>query len=121
MNRLPDISRAVFAGACLAMAAGAASAACRAIRFDPGATSATVQGSAPAEGVECLRFGAGNGQTVQLSVKSPHDQVAFSIDGVTDNRDQFSFKSRKQNYDVLMHQTMKAVAPVRYELTLSIR
>ncbi|RZL86735.1 MAG: hypothetical protein EOP82_29050 [Variovorax sp.] len=99
----------------------AANAACRTIRFQPGASSAEIRGEAPAEGTECLRFGTGQGQTVQLSVKSPRDQVAFTTDGLVDNRDKYTFVSEKKNYDLLMHQAFKAVAPVKYVLTLSIR
>jgi len=104
-----------------AMTAQASAAACRSIRFERGASSAQVRGTAPAEGFDCLRFGAGNGQDVQVSVRSARDQVAFTIDGVVDDRDSFRFRSSKKTYELRVHQTMKAVAPVPYELSLAIR
>ena len=104
-----------------AIQAGTASAACRDIRFERGASSAKVQGVAPAEDFDCLRFGTGDGQDVQLSVKSARDAVAFTVVDVADDRDSLRFRSAKRSYEVRVFQTMKAVAPVKYELGLSIR
>ncbi|MBS0429634.1 MAG: hypothetical protein JSR41_20325 [Proteobacteria bacterium] len=98
-----------------------ASAACRSISFERGASSALVRGVAPAEGIDCLRFGAGQGQDVQMSVRSVRDQVAFSVDGVADDRDNLRFRSTKKTYEVRVFQTMRAAAPVPYEFSLSIR
>ena len=98
-----------------------AATACRLIAFQKGASSAQVRGQAPAEGAECLKFSARRGQNVQLSVQSAHDQVAFSIEGLIDDRLQHAFTSEKPSYTLLVFQTMKAVAPVKYVLTLSIR
>lgn len=94
--------------------------ACKLIEFQKGASSAQMRGEAPADGVECLRFSTGRGQNVQVSVKSVHDQVAFSIGGLVDDRQQHTFVSEKKNYKLLVFQTMKAAAPVKYVLTLSI-
>lgn len=81
----------------LSMAETASAAtACRVIAFQKGSSSAQVSGEAPANGVECLTFSAGRGQNVQVSVKSVHDQVAFSIEGLTDDRLQHTFVSEKK-------------------------
>ena len=98
-----------------------AATACRLIEFQKGSSSAQVRGQAPAEGAECLKFSARRGQNVQVSVQSVHDQVAFSIEGLIDDRLQHTFMSEKKSYKLLIFQTMKAVAPVKYVLTLSIR
>ena len=116
-----SILRLALAAGLLALQAGAASAACRNIQFERGASSAVVRGMAPAEGFDCLRFGAGNGQDVQVSVKSAHDAVAFGIEGIVDNNDRVRFRSVKKTYELRVHQTMRAVTPVPYELSLAIR
>ena len=101
--------------------AGMSSAACRSIKFERGASSAQVQGMAPAEDVDCLRFSTGDGQDAQLSVRSARDAVAFSVVGVADGRDSLRFRSTKKTYELRVFQTMKAVAPVKYELSPTIR
>lgn len=100
--------------------AGISFGACRNIKFERGASSAQVQGMAPAEAADCLRFSTGDGQDVQLSVRSARDAVAFTIDGVADGRDSLRFRSTKKTYELLVFQTMKAVTPVKYELSLAI-
>lgn len=100
---------------------GIASGECRAIRFERGANSAEVHGVAPADGSDCLRFSAGDGQDVQLSVRSAGDVVAFSIVGVADDRNSLRFRSTKKSYEVRAFQTMKAATPVKYDLSLMIR
>ena len=111
--------------AALAFALGAASAAvqeqCRTIKFERGASSADVRGTAPADGVDCLRFSTGDGQNVQLSVSSAGNAVAFTVDGVADGRDSHQFRSTRTTYEVSVFQTMKAVSPVNYVLKLTIR
>ncbi len=108
-------------GLALLPLAAAADPPCKTISFKPGASSAEIRGEAPAEGVQCLRFGVGKGQTVRVSVKSPQKQVAFTIDGLVDNREKYQFTSEQKTYDLLMHQTFNAVTPVGYVLTLSIK
>ena len=94
---------------------------CKTISLSPGAFSTEIQGAAPSEGVQCLRFSTTKGQTVRLAVKSPKNQVAFTLDGMVDNREKFQFTSEKRTYDVLLHQTSSAAKPVDYALTLSIK
>lgn len=94
---------------------------CKVIQFQRGATSAQVHGVAPAADAECLRFGAGRGQRVEVSVQSARDQVVFSIDGLVDARTQHRFTSEKKDYRLRVAQLMRAVAPVPYVLTLSIQ
>ncbi|MBS0466445.1 MAG: hypothetical protein JSS31_18370 [Proteobacteria bacterium] len=103
------------------MQCGSAIAACSNIRFERGASSAQVQGTAPAEGFDCLRFSTGAGQDVQLSVRSPHDAVAFSVIGEADARDSLRFRSVKKTYELRVFQLFRGVAPVKYELDLAIR
>lgn len=93
---------------------------CRPIQFQKGASSADIRGEASPDGASCLQFGTGANQAVLLSVKSPHDQVAFSIRGLVDDRQQYSFTSEKKTYEVLLFQSMKSTATVGYTLTLSI-
>lgn len=94
---------------------------CETIRFKPGARSAEIRGLAPAEGGQCFRFGAGQGQTVEVSVKSKRDQVAVTVGELADNRTHYRFTSEKKTYTLGVHQTFRAVEPVPYVLTLSIK
>lgn len=94
---------------------------CKTISLSPGANSTEIQGVAPPEGVQCLRFSTEKGQTVRIAVKSPKNQVAFTLDGMVDNREKFQFTSEKRSYDVLLHQMTSAAKPVDYALTLSIK
>lgn len=112
---------ALAIAAAAAMQCGSAIAACSNIRFERGANSARVQGTAPAEGFDCLRFSTGAGQDVQLSVRSPHDAVVFSVIGEADGRDSLRFRSVKKTYEVRVAQLFRAVDPVKYELELTIR
>ncbi|MEW3780783.1 hypothetical protein QOZ23_04640 [Pseudomonas aeruginosa] len=110
----------LFAAACAATGAASHAADCAEIRFKRGERSAVVTDAAPADGSACWRFRAGDGQAVRLSVTSEHDQVAFSVAGLVDDRADYAFTSKKQPYTVQVHQTMRAVSPVPYSLTLSI-
>ena len=110
----------LFAVACTFVGTVSHADECPEIHFKRGAHSAVVKGMAPADDSACWRFRAGAGQTVRLSVTSDHEQVAFSLLGLADNRTDYAFTSKKQPYDVLIHQTMRAVDPVPYTLTLSI-
>lgn len=109
-----------FAGVCMFAGPISHAAECDEIRFKQGESSAVVMGEAPAEGNACLRFRAGAGQNVRLSIQSVYDQAAFSIVGLEDNQMEYAFISKKQSYDLLIHQTMRAISPVNYRLTLSI-
>lgn len=100
---------------------GMACAACASIKFERGANSTQVHGTAPAQGVDCLRFSTGDGQDVQLSVRSDRNAVAFSVVGVADDRESVRFRSLKKTYELHVFQTMKAAEPVRYALSLTIR
>lgn len=100
---------------------------CRAIQFKPGASSATLQGTVPAdpsgsaENIECFRFGTRKGQRVRISVRSPRQQVAFTIKELVDNREQYEFTSEKRTYEFSVYQTMRSATSAPYTLTLSIQ
>lgn len=94
---------------------------CAPIQFKKGTSSITLNGQAPAEDVQCLKFRTNRGQTVDLSIESGNGNVAFSISKLVDNRDHYQFISEKKNYEILIHQTLRAIAPESYTLTLSIK
>ena len=120
-NAWRRVLRCIGFGCALLPLAAAADPPCKTISFESGAGSTEIQGEAPAEGVQCLRFGASKGQTVRISVKSPRKQVVFTIDGLVDNQEKYHFTSAQKTYDLLLHQTLNAAAPVGYVLTLSIK
>lgn len=100
---------------------------CRVIQFKPGASSAALQGAVPAdpsgaaENAECFRFSTRKGQRVRITVRSPQQQAAFTINGLADNRDEYEFKSEKRTYELNVHQTMRSTASVPFTLTLTIQ
>ncbi len=108
----------------LMLAAQAVSAApphCEAVQFTRGSFSATVQGEVDPEGVWCYSIATVKGQTADLSVKSKHNNTIFSIEGLVDGRDQYTFTTEKKTYKVFVGQLMKAVDKDRFTLTITIR
>ncbi|MBP3982174.1 hypothetical protein J8G26_15725 [Acidovorax sp. JG5] len=94
---------------------------CRTIRFNPGATSAKIQGAVQPEDQQCFRFGTGKGQSVRLAVQSKSGNVAFTINDVADNRDRIEFTSEKKVYELIVYQNLRSVTPDDFTLSLSIR
>lgn len=95
--------------------------ACEPIRFQPGARSAEIRGTLQPEEVRCFRFGAGKRQAVELAVKSPRGNVAFTIHDLVDNREHFAFTSEKKTYEFIVYQTLRSAAADDFTLSLSIR
>ena len=66
------------------------------------------------------RFSTRQGQKVRMAVRSPQEQVAFTVDGVADNRDRLEFTSEKRVYEFTVYQTLRSTQAVPYVFTLSI-
>lgn len=99
----------------------AAASDCKAIRFKPGTSAAKIHGTVQADERQCYRFGTGKGQSVRLAVQSASGDVAFTIDDLVDNRDEFEFTSEKKTYELNVYQTTRSVTPEDFTLSLSIK
>ena len=119
--------RAGLAGvvAVLGMLAGgdcslAASAPCQPIRFEAGHASTTLRGMAPVEAVACYSMATGRGQTATLKVTAGGNTV-FTIDGLIDAQDDYSFTTAHKTYRILVGQLMRAVSPEAFVLTVTVK
>jgi hypothetical protein len=92
---------------------------CEMIRFERGQSSGTLRGVAPPEDSVCYEMTTGAGQTATLEIKGRN--VMFSIDGVVDGRDRYSFTTEKRTYRVIVGQLMRAVHNEPFTLSVSIK
>ncbi|MEL6317634.1 MAG: hypothetical protein AAFR16_08370 [Pseudomonadota bacterium] len=121
MTRFPSsgVVAAVMAAA-LGLGSGAAHAQqCKAIKFAPGTVSAEVRGVAPAEGVRCYTLRTGAGQTAALRVTEGRN-TAFSIEGLVDARDAYTFRTEAKTYRILVLQVLRAAAGERFRMTVRV-
>lgn len=106
---------------CLCAAAGTAAAqSCPEIRFAPGGSSGEVSGRVTDNAPLCFVFGTGAGQTARLQLLGS-DNTCFTIPGVTDCQDDFSFRTSAGTYRVNVFQLFRAPAYEQFTLRLSIR
>jgi len=92
---------------------------CSPIRFAKGQTSATIHGTAPPQGSVCYSFASGAGQTANLRVIG--NNMVFTITGVVDDQDSWTFRTKAQTYKFFVSQQMRSVTTERYTVTLSIK
>lgn len=99
--------------------AEAVSAECEPITFAQGTTALTLEGNAPAEGVACFSFEAEAGQSVLVNVTSA-SEVLFSIEGVTDGQNDYSFVAAESRpYQIVVFQLTRAVQAKPFTLTVT--
>jgi hypothetical protein len=91
---------------------------CETIRFQRGESSGSVHGVAPPDDVVCYQMTTGAGQTATLEIQGRN--VMFSIDGVVDGQDRYSFTTEKKTYRVHVGQLMRAVQGEPFTLSVSI-
>ncbi|WP_377080700.1 hypothetical protein [Roseomonas xinghualingensis] len=91
---------------------------CQPIRFNPGASSAEIHGTAPAEDVVCYTLATGNGQAARVSVTGSN--VIVTVLDVADARDRIEFRTQRKTYTLLVGQLMRAVQPERFVLSVSV-
>src|SRR5690606_20730052 len=97
-----------------------AEAPCEIIRFNAGASSATISGSIDPDATACFSFAADNGQTVRIAIQSKDGNTMFSVVGLADARDVYEFNSQKSTYEIFVGQLMKSVTADTYQLTVSM-
>ncbi len=82
-----------------------------AIHFAPGKSSATVRGSVGSdEPFPCYTLATGKGQSATLTFIKTNGNMAFSIYGLVDDRDEYSFKTEVKTYKFIVFQNMRAVS-----------
>jgi hypothetical protein len=123
--------RAVLGATLLPMFASPAAHAeenCIPIRFPPGQYSAVVRGVAHSSDssdspITCYMLMTGRGQTATLAIQShgPHDDTAFSIPGVIDNRDRYSFSTEAKTYKVLIYRTFARESDIPFAMRVTVR
>ena len=114
------LALASLAASCLVIVAGPAQAqSCQPIQFERGTYSGTVSGTAPPEDVVCYEVSTGAAQRAEVSVKGRN--VIFSIVGVVDAQDRYSFTTEKKTYRILVGQLMRSITDEPFSLTVSVR
>jgi hypothetical protein len=97
-----------------------ADAPCTPIHFAAGQFSAIVHGMAPASNVACYSMDTGNGQQATLKIVKGANTV-FTIDGVIDAQDSYSFKTDKKTYIILIGQLMRSETPEAFDLDVMVK
>jgi hypothetical protein len=103
---------------------GHAQQGCVPIHFAPGTSSATVKGMASNEGPSaCYTLTTHAGQTAMLTIAktSRNDDIAFTIPDVTDNQDNYTFKTDAKTYMINVYLTFRAVTPRPFTMRVSVK
>jgi hypothetical protein len=104
----------------LLVAAGAVQAqSCEPIQFKRGHSSGTVRGIAPPDDVVCYELRTGADQRADVSVEG--NNIMFSVSGLVDGRDQYSFATEKKTYRIDVGQLMRSISDEPFALTVSVR
>ena len=112
-----------FAALLLATSPAMAQAAenCTRLAFPKGASSTTVSGSVGSdEPFPCYTLSTGNGQTALLKFTKTNGNMAFTIDGLIDDRDNYSFKTTARTYKFWIFQTLRST-PDPFTLMVSVK
>lgn len=99
---------------------------CIPLRFDPGATSTVVRGAAPPidrrdptpAGV-CYSIDVGEGQIARVRLRS-EGNVAVTIPGVGDMRQDFEFRTRRGEYLLQVWQLFPTATEVPFEMHVDV-
>lgn len=99
---------------------------CTPIHFAPGTSSATIRGVATSmdEGAHsaCYTLTTRRGQTAKLRmVHGPKDDVAFTIVGVVDDRDSYSFKTDAKTYTIGVFRTFAREPDEPFIMLVSVK
>jgi hypothetical protein len=94
---------------------------CTPIHFARGQSSTTLTGTAGSdEPFPCYTLTTDPNQTAHLKFTKTDGNMAFTIDGLVDDRDDFSFRTDAKTYKFIVFQTLKAL-PWPYALTVSVK
>jgi|ERR1700722_7126152 len=91
-----------------------------AIEFGAGPSSATITGSVGSEEpFPCYTLAVGEGRTATFKFTRTNGNMAFTIYGVVDSRDAYSFKTDAKTYKFIVFQKPRA-APGAFTLAVSV-
>ena len=94
---------------------------CTPIQFARGQSSATVKGSVGSdEPFPCYTLATGKGQMATLKFGRTNGNMAFSIYGLVDDRDSYSFITAARTYKFVVFQTLRST-PSPFALTVSVK
>ena len=94
---------------------------CTPIHFAKGASSATVSGTVGSdEPFPCYMLETGKGQTATLRFRKTNGNMAFTIYGLVDDRDRYSFKTEAQTYKFIVFQNLRST-PDPFSLMISVK
>ena len=109
----------ILFAACPAMAQSPA--ACTPIKFAPHASSAIVSGTVGSEPpFPCYTLTTGNGQIAALKFVKTNRNMFFTIDGVVDDRDAYTFKTVARTYSFSVFQNLRST-PDPFSLMVSVK
>lgn len=97
---------------------------CIPISFAPGHSSAIVKGIAPfGPPFACYIVTAGRGQTATIKLTRSNGNMGFNVDGVVDDRDNYSFKTEARTYKLEVYQITReqAVRNARFEMQVTLK
>ena len=93
---------------------------CSEIRFDRGSSSGEVGGQVTEGWPMCFVFGTGAGQLARLQLFGS-ENTCFTVPGVTDCQDDYSFYTGSGFYQVNVFQLFRSTASEQFTLRLSIQ
>ena len=117
--------RAIFATALLlegSSAFGQEPTNCTPIHFAKGESFAVVRGSVGSDDPvpSCYTLATGKGQTATFKFTKTNGNMAFSIYGLVDDRDGYSFKTEAKTYKFIVFQNLRAT-PDPFALMVSVQ
>ena len=98
---------------------GAVAQYCPEIKFARGASSGEVSGQVSDTLPLCFLFGSGEGQTARLQLFGS-ENACFTVAGVIDCQDDFSFRTQGRTYEVGVFQLFRRTAWEHFTLRLTI-
>lgn len=94
---------------------------CTPIHFARGQSSATLNGSVGSdEPFLCYTLATGKDQTATFKFIKTNGNMAFSIYGLVDDRDSYSFRTEAKTYKFIVFQTLRAL-PSPFALMVSVK
>ncbi|WP_158933197.1 hypothetical protein [Acidisphaera sp. S103] len=113
--------RIVSAGLILLASPAFADEPCTPIHFARGATFAVVSGTAGTDGPSpCYTLQTGKGQIATLKFTKTDGNMAFTIEGLVDDRDDYTFKTEAKTYTFGVFPTLRS-NPTPFSLRVEVR
>jgi hypothetical protein len=95
---------------------------CTPIHLTQEQSSSIVKGVAANDPLACYSLTARSGQTVTLSIvkQSSKDDTAFTIPGVVDNQDKYTFKTEAKTYQIFVYLTFARQPPRPFSMQVTV-